>query len=86
MSDAGRLLADSDVGKGSPIGLLVVLVLVVAVYFLWRSMNRHLKKVQAPLRDQDQFPADVEAPRGEEPPGPERGPSTGPATPPSSQH
>ena len=39
------LLADSDSGKGSPIGLLVVLVLVVAVYFLYRSMNRHLRKV-----------------------------------------
>jgi hypothetical protein len=39
------VLADSDAGKGSPIGLLVVLLLVVAVYFLYRSMNRHLRKV-----------------------------------------
>lgn len=39
------LLADSDAGKGSPVGLLIVLVLVVAVYFLYRSMNRHLRKV-----------------------------------------
>jgi len=38
-------LADSDTGKGSPIGFFVVLVLVIAVYFLYRSMNRHLKKV-----------------------------------------
>jgi len=45
---AAILLADSDTGKGSPIGLLVVLLLVIAVYFLWRSMNRHLKKVQPP--------------------------------------
>jgi hypothetical protein len=39
------VLADSDTGKGSPIGFFVVLVLVIAVYFLYRSMNRHLKKV-----------------------------------------
>lgn len=44
-SAASRVLADSDVGKGSPIGLLVVLLLVVAVYFLYRSMNRHLRNV-----------------------------------------
>lgn len=42
MADA--LLADEG-GKGSPIGLFVVLSLCVAVYFLWRSMNRHLRKV-----------------------------------------
>lgn len=45
LSSAGTLLADSDTGKGSPIGLLVVLILVIAVYFLYRSMNRHLRKV-----------------------------------------
>jgi hypothetical protein len=39
------LLADSDTGKGSPIGFFVVLVLVIAVYFLYRSLNRHLKRV-----------------------------------------
>ncbi|MDQ1720421.1 MAG: hypothetical protein QOI26_155 [Pseudonocardiales bacterium] len=42
---APTLLADSDTGKGSPIGLFVVLLLVVAVYFLYRSMSRHLRKV-----------------------------------------
>ncbi len=44
-SAASPVLADSDAGKGSPIGLLVVLLLVVAVYFLYRSMNRHLRNV-----------------------------------------
>jgi hypothetical protein len=38
-------LADSDAGKGSPIGFFVVLLLLIAVYFLYRSMNRHLKRV-----------------------------------------
>lgn len=51
MISAGLVLADSDGGKGSPIGLLVVLLLVIAVYFLWRSMNRHLKNVATPPED-----------------------------------
>jgi hypothetical protein len=42
---ATTLLADTDKGKGSPIGLFVVLVLVIAVYFLYRSMNKHIKRV-----------------------------------------
>jgi hypothetical protein len=39
------LLADDDKGRGSPIGLFVILALCVAVYFLWKSLNRHLKKL-----------------------------------------
>jgi hypothetical protein len=39
------VLAADDAGRGSPIGLFVVLVLCIAVYFLWKSMNRHLKRV-----------------------------------------
>jgi len=41
-----RVLAsgNSDFGAGF-IAFLVVLVLCVASYFLFRSMNRHLKKV-----------------------------------------
>ncbi|HEX2902257.1 MAG TPA: hypothetical protein VHO01_02265 [Jatrophihabitans sp.] len=67
------VLADSDSGKGSPIGLFVVLVLVIAVYFLWRSMNRHLKKVQA-QRDQEITPPDEpQPPTGPEGPPPGRG-------------
>jgi hypothetical protein len=38
------LLAD-DKGKGSPIGLFVVLALCVVVYLLYRSMAKHLRKV-----------------------------------------
>ena len=46
----GLLLAEEtnrgpDYGKASPVGLLVVLLLVVGVFFLVRSMNRHLKRV-----------------------------------------
>ncbi len=44
------VLADSDTGKGSPIGLFVVLLLIVAVYFLYRSMSGHLRRLP------DRFP------------------------------
>lgn len=48
----GILLADEpnrgpDYGKASPVGLLVVLLLLVGVFLLWRSMGRQLKKVPA---------------------------------------
>ena len=36
-----------DFGKSSPVGLLVVLLLLVAVAFLVRSMTKHLKRVPA---------------------------------------
>lgn len=45
LQSAVVVLADSDTGKGSPIGLFILLLLVVAVYFLYRSMSRHLRKV-----------------------------------------
>lgn len=34
-----------DFGKASPIGLLIVVVLLIATLLLLRSMNRQLKKV-----------------------------------------
>lgn len=47
-----RVLADQaphnngpDFGKASPFGLLVVVLLLIATFFLVRSMNRQLKKV-----------------------------------------
>jgi hypothetical protein len=59
-----------DFGKASPLGLLVVVLLVIATVFLVRSMNRQLKKVpktfdpENPELDQA---ADEGTPR---PPGP----------------
>lgn len=46
----GLLLAEEtnrgpDYGKASPVGLLVVVLLLIGVFLLIRSMNRHLKKV-----------------------------------------
>ncbi len=34
-----------DFGKASPVGLVVIVLLLVATLFLLRSMNRQLKKV-----------------------------------------
>ena len=34
-----------DFGKASPVGLIVLLLLLVAVFFLVWSMNRHLRKL-----------------------------------------
>jgi hypothetical protein len=34
-----------DFGKASPLGLLVVVLLLIATFFLIRSMNRHLNKL-----------------------------------------
>ena len=52
----GLLLAEEtnrgpDYGKASPVGLLVVLLLVIGVFFLVRSMNRHLKRVPQSFED-----------------------------------
>jgi hypothetical protein len=59
-----RLLAASDSddkGRGSPIGLFVVLILCVAVYFLWKSLNRHLRNLpesfDPPVPTEDEFTA-----------------------------
>jgi hypothetical protein len=38
--------------KSGPIGLAVILVLCIAVYFLMKSMSKHLKRVR------EEFPTD----------------------------
>jgi predicted PurR-regulated permease PerM len=44
-SAAAAVLAASDTGKGSPIGLFVVLLLVIATYLLYRSMSGHIRRL-----------------------------------------
>jgi hypothetical protein len=39
--------------KSGPLGLVVILVLCVACYFLFKSMSRHLRRVR------EDFPADA---------------------------
>lgn len=45
MSPGTAVLAASDTGKGSPIGLFVMLLLIVAVYLLYRSMSSRLRRL-----------------------------------------
>lgn len=46
-----------DFGKASPVGLLIVVLLLIAVFALVWSMNRHLKKARAHFDAQDAAPA-----------------------------
>jgi hypothetical protein len=45
IADAAPHNNGPDFGKASPLGLLVVVLLLIATLFLLRSMNRQLKKV-----------------------------------------
>lgn len=40
-----------EFGKGSPLGLLFILILVISVLLLVMSMNKHLKKVRKNFGD-----------------------------------
>ncbi|OBK16082.1 hypothetical protein [Mycobacterium asiaticum] len=45
IAEGGTKNNGPDFGKASPIGLVVVVLLIVATFFLVRSMNKQLKKV-----------------------------------------
>lgn len=45
IAEGGTKHNGPDFGKASPLGLLVVVLLLVATVFLLRSMSRQLKKV-----------------------------------------
>jgi hypothetical protein len=83
---SAAVLAESDTGKGSPIGLFVVLLLIIAVYFLYRSMSGHIRRLPEKFPQAGQPPADKAAapkPPGTseaERPGP-GGPDSGPVRP-----
>ncbi|GAA2772912.1 hypothetical protein [Mycolicibacterium pallens] len=47
-----------DFGKASPFGLLIVVILLICVFVLVWSMNKHLKKLPKSF---DEEPADGEA-------------------------
>jgi hypothetical protein len=56
------LLADGpkntgpDFGKASPVGLFIVVLLLIAVFALVWSMNRHLKKARAHFAAEEAAP------------------------------
>ena len=59
---AVRFMAAEDTGKAGPLGLLVLILLGIVCYFLFRSMSRHLRKVR------DDFPVEpVDEPTPERP-------------------
>lgn len=45
LADGAPRNTGPDFGKASPVGLLVVVLLLIATLFLLRSMNKQLKKV-----------------------------------------
>ncbi|BBZ41172.1 hypothetical protein [Mycobacterium conspicuum] len=55
-----------DFGKASPVGLLVIVLLIIATVFLVRSMNRQLKKVPKSF-DRDHPEPDQAADEGTDP-------------------
>jgi hypothetical protein len=77
---AAAVLAASDTGKGSPIGLFVVLLLVIAVYLLYRSMTGHIRRLPEKFPGygtggtDDAAGPDAEIPTASPPPGPGDGP------------
>lgn len=42
---------DDDIGKASPIGLVVLVLFFIAGIFLMRSMTKHIKKVPQSFED-----------------------------------
>jgi hypothetical protein len=58
-----------DFGKSSPVGFLVLILFFVAVAFLIRSMNKHLKRVPASF-DPPEEGAETEPKQGDGKPEP----------------
>ncbi|WP_319435533.1 hypothetical protein [Mycobacterium sp. RTGN5] len=50
-----------DFGKASPLGLLIVVILLICTFALVWSMNRHLKKLPESFDPQPAEPVDGEA-------------------------
>ncbi|MEU6149416.1 hypothetical protein ABZ816_05390 [Actinosynnema sp. NPDC047251] len=59
-----------DFGKSSPLGLMILVLFFIAVFFLVKSMNKHLKKLPASF-DPPAEPAAVTAEKGPGEPGDE---------------
>jgi hypothetical protein len=49
-----------DVGKSSPVGLLVLILFFIAVGFLVRSMTKHIKRVPESFDKPEEKPAETE--------------------------
>ncbi|ANZ42624.1 hypothetical protein BBK82_10020 [Lentzea guizhouensis] len=51
-----------DFGKSSPVGLVLLVLFFIAVFFLVRSMNKHLKKLPASFDEPAESAAGTSAP------------------------
>ncbi|MGH3623019.1 MAG: hypothetical protein ACRDQ5_14690 [Sciscionella sp.] len=60
-----------EFGKSSPVALLVIVLLAIAVVFLVRSMTKHLKRVPASFDPEEQDASPTE--EAESPPDATRG-------------
>ena len=70
MNTAAALLAAStEAQKSGPIGLVVIVVLCIGCYFLFRSMSRHMRKVREEFPATEK-PTDEPAPKSEKPENP----------------
>jgi hypothetical protein len=52
-----------EFGKASPVGLVVILLLLIATVFLVRSMTKHLRRVPASFDDPTERPPEADAAR-----------------------
>ena len=53
-----HLAKSSEASKSGPLGLVLILVLCVACYFLFKSLSKHLRKVR------EEFPTELPPPPG----------------------
>lgn len=53
-----------DFGKSSPLGLLLLVLFLIAVFFLVKSMNKHLRRVPASFDNDDETSGDETADKG----------------------
>jgi hypothetical protein len=66
-----------DFGKASPFGLIVIVLLLIGVFLLVWSMNRHLKKLPKSFDEQDAGPDPDMATDNPADPGATREPGSG---------
>ncbi|MEU7475613.1 hypothetical protein AB0A63_06495 [Lentzea sp. NPDC042327] len=52
-----------DFGKSSPVGLVLLILFFVAVFFLVRSMNKHLRKLPASFDEPAETAEPAKAPK-----------------------
>ncbi|WP_431235370.1 hypothetical protein ACQ856_13355 [Mycolicibacterium psychrotolerans] len=70
-----------DFGKASPFGLLIVVILLISVFILVWSMNRHLKKLPKSFDEQPVDGDAIGAATTDDPAGAERETTTPPHEP-----